>query len=94
MKSATITFEKYHRQILSGLSALSVSSFLIGGINAGLGTPFYLGLIGVASHYAWQMKTLDIRNPLVCAKLFMSNRYLGLILALAIIFGKVKLEWD
>lgn len=92
LKSATITFEKYHKEILSGFSALSVASWLIGGVNAGLGAPFYIGLMAVAGHYAWQMKNLDIRNPALCGKLFTSNKYLGLMLAFAIILGKVNMQ--
>jgi 4-hydroxybenzoate polyprenyltransferase len=53
---------------------MSTACFLIGGINAGLGTPFYLGLAGVLSHYLWQMKTLDINDPKKCWNLFTANR--------------------
>ena len=62
--------------------------FALGGLNAGLGSLYFAGLAGVAAHYAWQMKTLDIDNPTKCWDLFSSNRYLGLILALAIVLGK------
>jgi hypothetical protein len=41
-----------HR-ILSVLAASSVGCFAIGGAAAGLAAPFYLGLGGVAAHYAW-----------------------------------------
>ena len=39
--------------ILSTLALASTSLFALGGINAGLATPFFLGLGGVAAHYAW-----------------------------------------
>jgi hypothetical protein len=48
--------------ILSTLAAASVGCFAVGGLAAGLSTPFFLGLTGVASHYAWQIKTLDIES--------------------------------
>ena len=40
-------------RILSVLAASSVGCFAIGGAAAGLAAPFYLGLGGVAAHYAW-----------------------------------------
>jgi hypothetical protein len=49
-------------RILSMLSASSVGCFALGGFAAGLSTPFYFGLAGVASHYAWQIKTLNIED--------------------------------
>ena len=51
--SAAITFENNPKAILTSLSLMSVGLFLLGGINAGLGTPFYIGLSGVLSHYLW-----------------------------------------
>lgn len=45
--------ENRPKEILSILSATSVGLFALGGINAGLGIPYFLGLGGVAAHYAW-----------------------------------------
>jgi 4-hydroxybenzoate polyprenyltransferase len=73
---------------LSAISALSVGCFLIGGINAGLGAPYFAGLAAVTSHYVWQLYTLDINNPKKCWDIFTANRYLGLLLTVAIILGK------
>ena len=53
LKSSAITFEDHPKAILSTLSALSVGLFALGGINAGLGSAFFVGLSGVAAHYAW-----------------------------------------
>ncbi len=39
--------------ILSSLAAASVGSFALGGIYAGLAMPYFVGLSGVAAHYAW-----------------------------------------
>jgi 4-hydroxybenzoate polyprenyltransferase len=74
------------------LSALSVGLFALGGINACLGNAYFVGLSGVAAHYAWQMSTLKIDNAEKCWDLFQSNRYLGLILAVAIVFGKLQVN--
>ena len=53
-------------RILSVLAASSVGCFAIGGAAAGLAAPFYLGLGGVAAHYAWQIKTLDTESRESC----------------------------
>jgi 4-hydroxybenzoate polyprenyltransferase len=90
LQSAAITFENHPKAILSTLSALSVGLFALGGMNAGLGSAFFVGLSGVAAHYAWQMITLDINNPAKCWSLFTANRYLGLLLVVAIVLGKAQ----
>ena len=90
MKSSAITFENHPKAILSSLSAISVASFALGGFNAELGSAFYAGLTAVAAHYSWQMYTLDINDPKKCWNLFTANRYLGLILAIAILLGKAQ----
>lgn len=41
-----------------------------------------LGVAGFAAHLAWQLRTLDIRDPAGCLRLFRSNRDAGLIVAL------------
>ena len=39
--------------ILAALSLTSTSLFALGGLNAGLTLPLYIGLTGVGLHYAW-----------------------------------------
>ena len=45
--------EKRPKETLSVLAASSVGLFALGGVNAGLALPYFLGLGGVAAHYAW-----------------------------------------
>jgi 4-hydroxybenzoate polyprenyltransferase len=94
LQSSAITFENHPKAILGSLSAASVALFAIGGLNAGLGSLYFAGLAGVAAHYAWQIKTLDIDSPARCWDLFCSNRYLGLALAIAIVLGKWQQKKD
>ena len=54
--------ENRPKEVLSVLAATSTALFALGGFNAGLTMPFYLGLCGVGAHYAWQISTLDIEN--------------------------------
>ena len=53
LRSTAIEMEKHPKEVLSVLSASSVGLFALGGVNAGLGLPYVLGLGGVAAHYAW-----------------------------------------
>lgn len=75
-------------QILTVLAAASVGCFALGGVTAGLATPYFIGLTGVAAHYAWQIKTLDIESRESCWARFQSNRWLGLLLVASIIAGR------
>ncbi len=58
--------ENRPKEVLSLLAASSVGLFALGGINAGLAMPYFLGLGGVAAHYAWQISTLDIESRESC----------------------------
>ena len=66
LNSAAIAFEKHPRLILGGISLLSMGSFLIGGLAAGLGPGYFAGLMAVAAHYGWQIYKLDIDNSKRC----------------------------
>jgi 4-hydroxybenzoate polyprenyltransferase len=88
LNSSAILMENNPHKILGGLAALSTGCFALGGLNAGLGSLYFLGLGGVASHYAWQLKTLNIEDRDTCWNLFQSNRWLGLGLVFAIMAGK------
>ena len=54
------------------------------GWTAGLAWPFYLGLAGVALHFAWQVRELDIDRPDDCLAKFRANRFVGWILLVGI----------
>jgi 4-hydroxybenzoate polyprenyltransferase len=47
---------------------------------AGAGLIAYLGLAAFAAHLAWQIRRLDIDDPVNCLIVFKSNRDAGLIL--------------
>lgn len=66
LRSTAIEMEHDPHRILSFLAASSVGCFALGGAMAGLAAPYFLGLSGVAAHYAWQIKTLDIESRTSC----------------------------
>ena len=53
LRSTAIEMENYPKETLTLLSAVSVGLFGLGGYNAGLAMPYFVGLGGVAAHYAW-----------------------------------------
>lgn len=55
---------------------------------AGLGWPAYVALVLPAALLAWQVVRLDIDDPAVCLSLFKLNRVVGLLVGLAILFGR------
>jgi 4-hydroxybenzoate polyprenyltransferase len=43
----------------------------------------------VGAHLLWQLRALDIDNPLLCLKLFKTNRDTGALIAAALVLGAV-----
>ena len=60
------------------------------GYVAGLGPLFYLGLAAYAAHFVWQIMRLKAEDPMLCLRLFKSNREAGLILLAAIALSGVS----
>ena len=88
LRSTAIEMEHAPKQILSALAATSVGCFAAGGLAAGLSAPYFVGLTGVAAHYAWQISTLNIEDRQSCWDRFQSNRWLGLLLFGSILAGR------
>ncbi|PCI33459.1 MAG: 4-hydroxybenzoate octaprenyltransferase [Alphaproteobacteria bacterium] len=57
------------------------------GYLAGIGPLYYIGLVGISGHCAWQIRSLKMDDSENCLRLFKSNHRLGLILFLSIIAG-------
>jgi len=58
--------ENRPKETLTALALASTGLFALGGINAGLTMPYFLGLSGVAAHYTWQISTLNIEDRDSC----------------------------
>lgn len=59
------------------------------GALAGLGIGFYAALAAAGLLLAWQIRRLDIHNPGQCLRLFHLNREVGLVVAAAIVLGRM-----
>jgi 4-hydroxybenzoate polyprenyltransferase len=54
-----------------------------------MGPGFYLMLVLAGGHLAWQVRTIDLDDPMSCLRRFRSNRELGLLVFAALLAGKV-----
>lgn len=63
VKSTALLFEDQTKFWLTGFSALMLSSLALVGINSDQTWPYYVGLVCVASHLAWQVPiTLKLQS--------------------------------
>src|SRR6201995_4357419 len=80
VKSTARLFAERTHTALIAFYALAV--ILIGAafVLAGAHVAAWIALAAFAAHLAWQLKTLQIRDPALCLRLFKSNRDAGLLL--------------
>ena len=87
VKSTALKFGNNTKYWLSGFTTTMLSSLMVSGIMCNQAVPFYISICAVGGHLAHQISTLDIDNRDDCAKKFVSNRRVGLILFLGSIIG-------
>jgi 4-hydroxybenzoate polyprenyltransferase len=80
IKSTALLFRERTKPILAVFYALAVALIALAGWRAGAGIVFSLGLFAFAAQLAWQIRRLDIDDPVNCLVVFKSNRDAGLIL--------------
>jgi 4-hydroxybenzoate polyprenyltransferase len=85
IKSTARLFGERTKPMLAVFYALAVMLIALAGWSAGAGLVFALGLAAFALHLAWQIRRLDIHDPVNCLVVFKSNRDAGLILFAALI---------
>lgn len=89
IKSSAIKFGEKTKSALAIIYTAVVIFWGLAGFLTNLGKWFYAGLLAIAVHFTWQTLTLDIQNNENCAKRFVSNTYIGLILLIGIVLGKI-----
>jgi 4-hydroxybenzoate polyprenyltransferase len=85
IKSTALLFGPRTKPMLATFYALAVVLLALAGWSAGAGWMSVLGLFVFAAHLAWQVVRLDIDDPLLCLRVFKSNRDAGLILFAALV---------
>ena len=73
---------------LAAFAAASVGGLGWAGMNAGLGSLFYVGLAAAGGHLYWQIATADLHDRLNLTRRFVSNQYVGGLVFLGIVGGQ------
>ena len=90
VRSTARRFADAPRRWLSLFAVLALAGWALAGLLAPLGPAYFVLLIGVALHFAWQIAFLKPHDQADCLKKFKSNAWLGLLLTAAIIAGHVS----
>ncbi|CAD1472281.1 unnamed protein product [Heterotrigona itama] len=89
IKSTALKFEDKTKFYLSGFSIVMITGLLTSGILSTQTWPYYTALGLVSTHLGNQIYSLNINNPADCAKKFISNHKIGMILFTGIILGNL-----
>ncbi|MEQ8863084.1 MAG: 4-hydroxybenzoate octaprenyltransferase [Thalassobaculum sp.] len=85
VRSSALALGERTKPALVAFYAVTVALLGVAAWTAGLGPLSYAGLVAVAGHFAWQIRTVDIDDPQRCLAVFKANRDAGLIVALAFV---------
>ena len=89
VKSASIKFKNEPKKILFFSYFIFLVSLFLLGILMNFKTQYYLFLSIPMTHLILQVKKLNISLPDVCLKIFKSNNFLGLLILMNILIGKL-----
>jgi 4-hydroxybenzoate polyprenyltransferase len=89
VKSTARLFADRSGAFLAVCYALTVALLAVAGALAGLAWPFFAALAAGGALLFQQVRRLDIHNPASCLRLFHLNREVGLVVAAAIILGRM-----
>ncbi len=77
VKSSAILFGEGDRVIVGILQGMALLALVFVGQRAGLGWPFYAGLLAAAGFAAYQQWLIRGREPRACFRAFVNNRWFG-----------------
>ena len=80
IKSTALLFGARTRPALSAFYGLAVVLIGLALAFSGAGFPAWIGLAVFAVHLVWQIRRLEIGDPVLCLRIFKSNRDAGLLL--------------
>jgi 4-hydroxybenzoate polyprenyltransferase len=89
VKSTALKFGAQTKPWLVGFSIAAIALFGSAMMLAGLGWLAILGVAGVALHLFWQILAVDLDDPADCLAKFRSNRWIGWILLIGILGGRL-----
>jgi 4-hydroxybenzoate polyprenyltransferase len=80
VKSTALLFGEKTKPALTIFYGLAVALIGLALVSAGAGFAAWLGLAAFAGQVAWQVVRIDITDPVLCLRVFKSNRDAGLLL--------------
>lgn len=84
VRSTSRTFGRHSRRMVAALYVVALVLIGLAVASVDGRWPSWLGLAAFAGHLAWQIATLDPEDPVLCLRLFRSNRDAGLLLFLGL----------
>ncbi|XP_059619944.1 4-hydroxybenzoate polyprenyltransferase, mitochondrial [Phlebotomus argentipes] len=87
IKSTALRFGDKTKLWLMGFSVAMTSGLTTCGLLCNQSWPYYASVALVTAHVVHQISTLNIHNPQDCAKKFISNHQVGLLLFVGILLG-------
>lgn len=87
IKSTALRFGENTKIWLTAFSAAMISGLTISGYVCDQSWPFYSAVGLVGAHLTQQIYSLNINDPSDCARKFISNHQVGLIIFLGIVLG-------
>ena len=91
LKSTSIKFKGKAKKFLFVCYLFLLSFLLIGGYEMGFNLSYYLlSIIPFIHLFFYQMKIFNLNEPASCLKAFKSNNFLGLIILLNLLIGKLN----
>lgn len=87
--STALRWGERTRPFLAACYAVTVALLLIAGWLGGLSWVFVPALAPAVAMLAWQVKALDINDPALCLRLFKANREVGILVAFALLAGRL-----
>lgn len=87
IKSTAIRFGANTKLWLTGFSGVMSSGLTMSGLMCDQTWPYYASVALITAHIGHQIFSLNIDNPQDCAKKFISNHQVGLLLFIGIVLG-------
>jgi len=89
VKSASIKFKNEPKKILFFCYFVFLASIFLVGILMNFKTHYFLFMLIPSAQLIKQVKKLDISLPNICLKIFKSNNFLGLLILINFLIGKL-----
>ena len=87
VKSTALRFGAASGRWIGGFYISLVLALIAAGHLAKLSPLYWIGLLAVAGHLVWQLRTVDFDDPASCLRIFKSNHVTGAIVFAALVVG-------